>query len=201
MNNSHARQILETLRDGIDPITREPLAVEHPLAEVPVVIALEMAIQALEKVCLQQPIPNNPRSKQRTAVDSFRAWNDDEQGQLAELYGRSVPISKLAILFQRSVTAIRARLIGLGILKSHISSSASFIKGTRRQSPATKNSKAVPWWRKVRPNAGKPWSEQERITLRKCADQGMSETAIGKVLGRGEKSIGVQLLKLGIRLK
>ena len=205
MDSIQARQILQTLLDGIDPITRKPLPDDSPVLRNPVYIALDQAIQ-----CLKEDAPNPPakpparrfpiRPTQR-ATGNWADWSQAEQHRLIELFDAGTTLPELARILSRSEVAVRTRLIGLGRMRSHSSrrKSAAHRKCSATPSPPTPPS--LKWWKKARPQAGKPWTPEERARLRDLASTGMSEAEMGRHLGRGELSIGVQLMKLGIRMR
>lgn len=199
MDYSHARHIIETLIEGTDPITREPLPDDSPINQLAVVIALETALFALDKNAVKRS--SSKRRRSRHAGPLMRDWSPSEQQKLKELHEHRVPVSGIAKFFQRTVNAVRARLIGLRLLpqspvaSKHIEDRQSLSASEKIERPA------IPQWRTERPQAGKPWTAEERLKLKECAARGMSEAEIGRVLGRGEKSVGVQLIRLGIRAK
>ena len=205
MDSTQARQILQTLLDGKDPITRKPLPDDSPVLRNPVYIALDHAIQCLKKDA-SNPLAKPParrfpiRHTQRVTAN-WTDWSQDEQRQLVELFDASVTLPELAKMLRRSEDAVRARLIGMGRLMSQPTRTK---KSIRRQNSTTSSPQTPPvlkWWKKARPQAGKPWTPEERARLRDLASTGMSEAEMERHLGRGELSIGVQLVKLGIRMR
>lgn len=199
MEHAHARHILETLIEGTNPITREPLPDDSPVNQMAVVIALDTALTALNSDAGKSSPPKRRHSRRTGPL--MKNWSLAEQQKLRELHEHRVPVTDMAKFFQRTVNAVRARLIGMGLLKQP--PKASKQSRVHRSVPAVTapNQSAIPWWRKERPQAGKPWTSEERMKLKECAARGMSEAEIGRVLGRGEKSVGVQLIRLGIRSK
>ncbi len=199
MKHAQARHILETLIEGTNPFTREPLPDDSPVNQMAVVIALDTALTALNNNAGQSSLPKRRQSRQ--AGPLMRDWSPAEQQKLRELHEHRVPVSGMAKFFQKTVNAVRARLIGMRLLnKQPKASKQSRVHRSVPASTAPQQS-AVPRWRKERPQAGKPWTSEERMKLKECAARGMSEAEIGRVLGRGEKSVGVQLIMLGIRSK
>ncbi len=205
MNSSQARQILQTLMEGIDPITRQSLPDDSVVLQNPVPIALDRAIQ-----CLQADMPSPPampparrfpiRPTQR-GTTNWADWSQDEQHRLIELFDAGNSLPELASLLGRSEVAVRTRLIGLGRMRSHCARRKNAAHRTSGATPSSPTPPALKWWKKTRPRAGNPWTPEERARLRDLASTGMSEAEMGRHLGRGELSIGVQLVKLSIRMR
>ena len=205
MDSIQARQILQTLLDGKDPITRKPLPDDSPVLRNPVYIALDHAIQCLKKDAsnppTKPPARRFPIRPTQRATANWADWSQDEQRQLVELFDAGVTLSELAKILRRSEDAVRARLIGLGRIR--ILSARRRIAASRKinATPSSPTPPALQRWKKDRPRAGKPWTPEERARLRDLASTGMSEAEMGRLLGRGELSIGVQLMRLGIRMR
>ena len=205
MDSSQARQILQALLDGKDPITRKPLPEDSPVLQNPVYIALDHAIMCLKADASNSP--ENPPARRFPIRPSQRGsakwtdWSQDEQRQLVELFDAGVTLPELAKMLRRSEDAVRGRLIGLGRFRILIA--RRWIAASRKinATPSTPTPPALRRWKKDRPQAGKPWTPEERARLRDLASTGMSEAEMGRHLGRGELSIGVQLVKLGIRMR
>ncbi|RUL70199.1 hypothetical protein [Dyella choica] len=110
MNPSEARQILETLVNGVDPATGEVLAEQTPFNRLVVVRALFQAIRALEqreKPARTRPQPGN----------AGKPWSKEEDKSLLEAYDAGAPIKHLAEEHARTKGAIQSRLLRHGRLQ------------------------------------------------------------------------------------
>jgi len=110
MQQTKARQILQSLIQGIDPVTREELPRETVLQHADVMRALLAGLSALEETAA--------RAQRRAQLPDNvgRAWTTDEEGRLVAAFktGRS-PIV-IAHEHGRTLRAIEARLEKLGLI-------------------------------------------------------------------------------------
>ena len=110
MQQTRARWILQSLIQGIDPVTREELSRETVLQHADVLRALLAGLSALEETAA--------RAQRRAQLPDNvgRAWTTDEEGRLVAAFktGRS-PIV-IAHEHGRTLRAIEARLEKLGLI-------------------------------------------------------------------------------------
>jgi len=59
------------------------------------------------------------------------------------------------------------------------------------------SAKPIPEWKRLRPNAGKVWTQGEKSELLRLFDTGVAVSDIATRLGRGSHSVEVPLCKLG----
>ncbi|GLQ86528.1 hypothetical protein [Dyella flagellata] len=109
MDPSEARQILETLANGVDPATGEAMAEQTPFNCPMVVRALFHAIRALEQreKPARHPLPGN----------AGKPWSKEEDASLLEAYDAGAPIKHLAQEHSRTKGAIQSRLLRHGRLQ------------------------------------------------------------------------------------
>lgn len=107
MNNQEAITIIQTLIDGINPLSDEPLADNHLCLESDIQRALQTAIPALE---------NKIKSDARRAnlpANAGLPWNDEEDQQLADAFDNGDSIATLVEQHQRTKGSINSRLLKL----------------------------------------------------------------------------------------
>lgn len=107
-----ARNILQALVQGIDPLTGEELPPGTVIQQADVLRALLAGVAALE-----QSLARDQRRSQLPG-NVGRNWNEDEQEQLKEEFSKQkLPIPDIAAKHGRTVRAIEARLERLGLLR------------------------------------------------------------------------------------
>ena len=110
MNHTRARQILQSLIQGIDPVTSEELPHETVLHHADVMRALLAGLSALEQTAA--------RAQRRAQLPDNvgRAWTtDEESGLVAAFKSGDSPIT-IAHEHGRTLRAIEARLEKLGLI-------------------------------------------------------------------------------------
>jgi hypothetical protein len=110
MENRRAREILNGLIQGTDPLTLRPLPEGTVLEKADVVRALLVAVaqlqQASERASRRSQLPRN----------IGRAWNDEENSRLIEAFHAGVPWKDIADQHGRTLRAIEARLEKQGLI-------------------------------------------------------------------------------------
>ena len=110
MEPSQAKQILQSLAQGVDPITGEEFPEESPYNRPNTIRALYFALQALEHhgnwYTESSPLPAN------TGI----AWTPSEECLLIQRFDRGMTISQLAKEHRRTGFSIETRLVRLGKL-------------------------------------------------------------------------------------
>ncbi|MHB8812477.1 MAG: hypothetical protein ACYDAE_04350 [Steroidobacteraceae bacterium] len=110
MTQTRARQILQSLIQGIDPVTSEELPRETVLQHSDVLRALLAGLTALEQTAA--------RAQRRSQLPDNvgRAWTTDEESRLVAAFkGGESPIA-IAHQHGRTLRAIEARLERLGLI-------------------------------------------------------------------------------------
>jgi hypothetical protein len=113
MEPGQARQILETLANGVDPSTGEVLAERSPFNDLQVIRALFYAVRELEK--LQKAA--RPRSQ---LANAGKPWAKEEDASLVEAFDAGTPINELAERHRRTKGAIQSRLMRHGRLQAEV---------------------------------------------------------------------------------
>jgi hypothetical protein len=110
MRDTKARQILQALVQGTDPLTGEELSAGTVLQHADVLRALLAGVHALEQMAA--------RAQRRAQLPGNvgRAWSvDEEQGLIARFQGGE-SLAGIAAQHGRTLRAIEARLERLGLL-------------------------------------------------------------------------------------
>ena len=122
MNSTRAKSILQSLIQGIDPITDEELSRESVLQKSDVLRALLAGVAALELTTARE----QRRSQLPQSVG--KAWTDQEEQQLRNEFAGSEPIEQIATRHARTIRAIEARLEKMGLITAdQRSTSNSFL--------------------------------------------------------------------------
>jgi len=110
MKETRARQILQSLVQGIDPLSGEELAPGTVLQHADVLRALLAGVSALEQMAA--------RAQRRSQLprNVGRAWDTDEDQALTTEFQRGDTTAAIAAAHGRTLRAIEARLERLGLL-------------------------------------------------------------------------------------
>ena len=112
MTPEQAKQIVDTLANGIDPATGEVLPEDSCLNGPHVIRALVVAAKALELVSTKPA-----RGTRSTPPNAGKAWDEVEDQRLLAAFDANTPIAALASAHERTRGAINARLMRLGRLQ------------------------------------------------------------------------------------
>lgn len=110
MEPGQARQILETLANGVDPSTGEVLAGKSPFNDLQVIRALFYGVRELEK------LQKATRSRSQPA-NAGKPWTKEEDASLLEAFDAGKPVKELADRHGRTKGAIQSRLVRHGRLQ------------------------------------------------------------------------------------
>ena len=106
MDIIHAKEIIRTLADGIDPTTGEVLPKENVYNSPEVIRALYTLLDIVNSEPAKEPLRN-----------AGKPWTDIEDDKLREEYLAKIKISDIAKEHGRSYGAIESRLDHLGLKK------------------------------------------------------------------------------------
>ena len=109
-----ARQIIDTLAQGIHPVTGEAMPDDSPYNAPPVIRALFAVSHALEGRPASTPAPA-PAARQAPAK-AGKPWAAAEDAQLEQAFASGTDIKQLALDMERTPFAIESRLVKLGKL-------------------------------------------------------------------------------------
>ena len=110
MQEYRAREILQSLVQGIDPFNGEDLPSGTVLQQADVLRALLAGVAALEQLAA--------RASRRAQLPQNigRAWSADEQSMLIDAFQSGEPVGEIAEKHGRTLRAIEARLEKLGLI-------------------------------------------------------------------------------------
>lgn len=113
MDALYAKQILQSLADGVNPATGEVLSREDSCNEPAVIRALHWVLQELEKT--EKPANASPRPGRENAGTP---WTEEDEKMLCIMFDRGDPKREICKYFKRSERGISARLVKLGKITS-----------------------------------------------------------------------------------
>lgn len=103
-----ARQIIDTLAQGIHPVTGEAMPEDSPYNAPPVIRALFAVSQAL--------LVPQVRARRVLPPNAGKPWEMSEDAQLASGFDAGKPVEELATDAGRTRFAVETRLVKLGKL-------------------------------------------------------------------------------------
>jgi hypothetical protein len=107
MELQSARQIIDTLAQGIHPVTGEVIPDDSPYSAAPVLRALFTASKVLGETRARRALPAN----------TGKPWSAQDDGFLLERFTADADLKELARELERSTYAVQARLVKLGRLE------------------------------------------------------------------------------------
>lgn len=106
-----ARQIIDTLAQGIHPVTGEVMPEDSPYCAPPVIRALFAVSQALNGVDAHAPKP-----RRELPANAGKAWLKEEDDKLETAFAAGVDVKQIGDELGRTTWAIEASLVKLGKL-------------------------------------------------------------------------------------
>jgi hypothetical protein len=108
-----ARQIIDTLAQGIHPVTGEAMPEDSPYNAPPVIRALHAVSRALETAPAAPG--EEPRSARRNLPpNAGKAWSAQEDAALETAFDAGIALKQVAQELGRTAFAVEQRLIKLG---------------------------------------------------------------------------------------
>jgi hypothetical protein len=109
-----ARQIIDTLAQGIHPVTGEAMPEDSPYNAPPVIRALFAVSRALEPVPAEAAAAKPQRTRNPPPVNAGKAWSAEDDATLVTGFDRGDDPNLLAQALGRTRFGIEQRLIKLG---------------------------------------------------------------------------------------
>ena len=103
-----ARQIIDTLAQGVHPVTGEAMAEDSPYNAPPVIRALFTVSEALKTKA--------PRQPRELPANAGKPWERAEDSKLEAAFTAGVELKQLATDLGRTPFAVESRLVKLGKL-------------------------------------------------------------------------------------
>ena len=181
MNAKDAYTLLETLMDGVNPITGELLPEDHVCHEPAVLRALHKALVALQECESNtqitppetEQVSQKPERKRAAGRErAGEAWSREEEAQLWDLWKNGATKNEIAKLLQRSSWAIHRRLERLGLLEERNDADA--------------------------PPLLPPWSLEDVQLLKRLHASGCSVEEIAEQMNRPVESIRARMFYMGL---
>jgi hypothetical protein len=123
MKEQRAREILQALIQGVDPLTGEELPPGTILQHADVLRALLAGLSAMEQIAT--------RAQRRAQLPDNvgRAWTPEEEATLVSAYKSGNSVADIATRHGRTLRAIEARLEKLGLITpEQRTTNPSFVK-------------------------------------------------------------------------
>jgi hypothetical protein len=112
-----ARQIIDTLAQGIHPITGEAMPDDSPYNAPPVIRALHTVSRALEGASSAAPL-EAPRARRNAPPNAGKAWSPQEDAALETAFDAGIALKQVAQELGRTPFAVEQRLVKLGKISS-----------------------------------------------------------------------------------
>ena len=176
MNAKDAYTLLETLMDGVNPITGELLPEDHVCHEPAVLRALHKALVALRNSD-DMPVDDTALVNRNGKLNAGRPWTQKDLDWLKQLHEAGASMEEMCHLLQRRKRGIERQLAYLGLTDTD-------------DARVAVNSK--------RPRAGTPWTAEDDKVLWDLWQQGESEEQIAKELQRSSYAIHCRMERLGM---
>ena len=109
MELAAARQIIDTLAQGIHPVTGEVMPEDSPYNAPPVIRALHAVSRALEGTGADAG-----RSRRPLPPNAGKAWSAQEDAALETAFDAGIPMKQVAQELGRTQFAVEQRLIKIG---------------------------------------------------------------------------------------
>jgi hypothetical protein len=110
MELAAARQIVDTLAQGIHPVTGEVMPEDSPYNAPPVIRALFAVSQALDADAQPQ------RARRELPPNAGKPWVAQEDDKLESAFAAGIQVRDIAQELGRTAWAVEARLVKLGKL-------------------------------------------------------------------------------------
>ena len=107
-----ARQIIETLAQGIHPVTGEAMPEDSPYNAPPVIRALHAVARALDGGV--PPAETPPKPRRALPPNAGKAWTSQEDAALETAYDAGIDLKQVARELGRTAFAVEQRLIKIG---------------------------------------------------------------------------------------
>ena len=107
-----AHQIIETLAQGVHPVTGEAMPEDSPYNAPPVIRALFSVSQALRG--------KPARARRELPPNAGKPWAAQEDARLEAAFAGGVELKQMALDFGRTPFAVETRLIKLGKLPPRV---------------------------------------------------------------------------------
>jgi hypothetical protein len=109
-----ARQIIDTLAQGIHPVTGEAMPEDSPYNAPPVIRALHAVSRALEAGPESASAGEGAKRSRALPPNAGKAWTSQEDAALETAFDAGIPLRQVAQELGRTAFAVEQRLVKLG---------------------------------------------------------------------------------------
>lgn len=109
-----ARQIIDTLAQGIHPVTGEAMPDDSPYNAPPVIRALHAVTRALDELGAAPAATEPPRGRRSQPPNAGKAWTSQEDAALETAFDAGIALKQVAQELGRTQFAVEQRLVKLG---------------------------------------------------------------------------------------
>jgi hypothetical protein len=110
-----ARQIIDTLAQGIHPVTGEAMPEDSPYNAPPVIRALHAVSRALEGM---GEAPEPARTRRALPPNAGKPWSAQEDAALETAFDAGIALKQVAQELGRTAFAVEQRLVRLGKIEA-----------------------------------------------------------------------------------
>ena len=110
MDIEHAKVLLSTLADGVDPLTGEVLGSDNVCNRPEIVRALHTVLCELDR-------PPEKKAKKNLPGNAGKPWTAEEEAAICEMFDSGASRRELCERFKRTSGALASRLVKLGRLR------------------------------------------------------------------------------------
>ena len=107
-----ARQIIDTLAQGVHPVTGEVMPEDSPYNAPPVIRALFAVSNALDGASPTTA----PKPRRELPANAGKAWLPEEDGKLESAFAAGIDLKEIAKELGRTDFAVESRLVKMGKL-------------------------------------------------------------------------------------
>lgn len=112
MDVTYAKELLELLADGVNPVTGEVLANTDSCNQPDVIRALHLAVLQLEKA-------EKAKKREKSLPENAgKPWTPEADKELIQLFEEGRNKRDICEIFKRTDGAITSRLVRLGIIQN-----------------------------------------------------------------------------------
>lgn len=168
MTDEHAREVLQCLLDGFDPVTGEVLPPDHVCSSAEVLRALHRAILRLSSTEASASCDEPP-------LHAGRPWTETDSAALQHMYQAGCSMEEICAKLHRRKRGVMKQLSTLGLLPPG------------QNAPSKANAKYA--------RAGLPWTQEEDELLNQLVAQDCTIEEISHKMGRTSFAIFCRLEK------
>ena len=107
MDVQYAKQLLEGLADGMNPLTGEVMSKDDVCNDPEIIRALHTILRILDREKLSKHLPEN----------AGKPWKKEDDDELCRRFDNGSTVKELSHVFKRTQGAISSRLERLGKIK------------------------------------------------------------------------------------